>query len=501
MNCSLSMAVDETISPPQTGRLSVFSLFFLSILGYILIGFWFPLQPQIYHPPPADIRTFAPTLLGGLLFAFLVSGLFAIHLALYRRAKDFDFGSRPLALILLGVVFFAVPLLVAYPINATDIFRYALHGRVTAVYGDNPYVNTPAEYVGDPFLPLADEWANDISPYGPLWEIVAAGLTAAGGEHLTGTILLLKGFALTCFLASTVLIWSLLPAGPSRPAHTLLWAWNPGLLMIFVLDGHNDALMILWLLAGQWLWRRRRPLAGFLVMMLAVLTKPIALLALPFFAIGILREFANGKEQVRFVAVSLIGGFLLAWLAFLPWSGSGPLLAGPANLVSRLAQEATASAGFSPSVWLYMFLGQQVPFGSIGNLSRGLFLVFVVFLIWLALRGRSPLRGVADSFLGYVAAALSFRIWYAAWPFAWLLLDAGAEKTDGDSRWAGYRLRAGWWFLLLSQLSVIIYGHVRVSVLGGDQVMAHLIGVPVVFVLPWVLAALPVDRTVDDAAA
>jgi hypothetical protein len=62
-------------------------------------------------------------------------------------------------------------------------------------------------------------------------------------------------------------------------------------------------------------------------------------------------------------------------------------------------------------------------------------------------------------------------------------------------------LKAGWWFLLLSQLSVVIYGHMRVSLLGGDQALAHLLGVPIVFALPWVLAAIPASRVPEAATA
>jgi hypothetical protein len=136
--------------------------------------------------------------------------------------------------------------------------------------------------------------------------------------------------------------------------------------------------------------------------------------------------------------------------------------------------------------------------------ARLLFALFVFWLLWLAWRGRSSMRGAADVFLGYVAGALSFRVWYAVWPFPWLLLDAGSEAGDSDGREASraaYRLRVGLWFLLTAQLSVVVYGHLRVFALGGDQAVAHLIGVPFVFVLPWLLALLParLSRRVHDA--
>lgn len=51
-----------------------------------------------------------------------------------------------------------------------------------------------------------------------------------------------------------------------------------------------------------------------------------------------------------------------------------------------------------------------------------------------------------------------------------------------------FRLRVGFWFLVTTQLSVILYGHLRVYLLGGQHLLAHLIGVPLVFLLPLALA-------------
>ena len=134
-----------------------------------------------------------------------------------------------------------------------------------------------------------------------------------------------------------------------------------------------------------------------------------------------------------------------------------------------------------------MALGRRVSIGTIGLIAGAILLAFGLWLVWRGWRGRSPLRGAADAFFGYLWTALNFRVWYAVWPFPWLLLDAAGPADEA----AHYRLRAGLWFLLTSQLSVILYGHVRVFLLGGDQAVAHLLGVPFVFGLPWLLARLP----------
>jgi hypothetical protein len=104
--------------------------------------------------------------------------------------------------------------------------------------------------------------------------------------------------------------------------------------------------------------------------------------------------------------------------------------------------------------------------------------------VWLGWRGRSPLRGAADIFAAYLVQALNFRIWYAAWPLPWLLLEEDKERVVSLSP----RLWVGLLFLLTSQLSVVWYAHVRIYGFGRDHLLAHLTGVPLTFLLPFVVA-------------
>jgi hypothetical protein len=103
--------------------------------------------------------------------------------------------------------------------------------------------------------------------------------------------------------------------------------------------------------------------------------------------------------------------------------------------------------------------------------------VILLILLWLTWRGRDPLRGAADIFATYLLTALKFRIWYPAWLFPWLVLDTGSR----------FRLYTGLWWLLLSHLSVILYAHIRIAWLHEDLSLAYLVGVPFVFILPFLL--------------
>ena len=131
--------------------------------------------------------------------------------------------------------------------------------------------------------------------------------------------------------------------------------------------------------------------------------------------------------------------------------------------------EASAGASFSPVTLIILVsreVGLNVSLSVRDQLAAAYSLSFVVYVLWRTWRGRSAEQGLAVVFWGYVLQALNFRVWYATWPFPWLLLDGFA----GERR-AVCRLHAGLWFLVTSQLSVIIYGHFRISFLGGSQFM------------------------------
>lgn len=462
-------------------------LVILSFVGYALLAFSFPLLPNYDRQPVGDIRTFAPSLVSGLLYGVLILLLFALHALLYRQIADKRSPSLQLVLGVAGLL--ALPLLFMYPINANDVYRYVIRGLISSRYGKSPFEYAPTEFGEDLYPLLAGEWRDATSPYGPIWESIASVVTSVGQGDFLANIIAFKILGLLALLGTGVILWMLFPLrarGTSnshdrRLAYTVLWLWNPALLLSFVGNAHNDSLMILILLLGWLMVNRGHQSLGFLIVVTAVLVKPIALLAAPVIFISSWRDLENGRSRMIYLLSSVVGGIVLVFLAFLPFGN-------PASLVSRLLQEASAGASFSPltlAILLIRGIGWPVPLNVIARAATFVFAFLVGWVLWQTWRGRRTEKGLAVVFWGYIFQALNFRIWYAIWPFPWLLLDG----YDGGEH-AARRLHAGLWFLVTSQLSVIIYGYLRVAVFGGSQLVAHLIAVPFVFLLPFVLALL-----------
>ena len=452
-------------------RLPLWSLALISGFIYLILALWFPLTTHYNQAPPADIYVLSKAWWQGLLYGLLLTALFGAYGLAWWRAEVED---RPVRIIWLAAILFVLLLLFVFPINATDIYRYFLRGRVASLYGESPYLLAPDQFV-DPYLPLAGEWQSFTSPYGPLWEMVAFLLTwlahrlASGGQVLLFGLLSFKVLASALFLGSGYLLgWR------RSPTRLLLWLWNPALLLTFVANGHNDSLMLFWFILGWLCVRRERLYLAWFFFMLAVLSKPIGLLALPFLFIYLWRRQGEGGWSLPFVGLTALMSLALVWLLFLPFGS-------PLDLGRRLLTESTGFLGFSLVTLLILarnLLLGPAPYGDITRAALILFALATLWLLWRAFRGRAAQRNVADIFFLYVLQAASFRIWYASWPWPWLLMD---EKEDEKT---GRRLLAGALYLYLTQLSVVIYAHLRVYLFAGEHLWAHLLAVPLVFGVP-----------------
>ena len=59
-------------SPPAAESPALWPWLLAGAIGSGLLALWFPLWPHVGRVPPADLRTFAPTLFAGLLYALLL---------------------------------------------------------------------------------------------------------------------------------------------------------------------------------------------------------------------------------------------------------------------------------------------------------------------------------------------------------------------------------------------------------------------------------------------
>jgi hypothetical protein len=194
-------------------------------------------------------------------------------------------------------------LLLVPPTLSSDLYHYALFGRMVAAHGWNPYVTTGNALAGDPLWPLAS-WQHLTSHYGPTFTWISAALAALGRGDPLATALWFKGAAALCDLGSCWLVWRL--AAGDRLRALALYALNPLILIELAGNGHCDSFMIVLALAGL-LVGQRRPQAGLVLLLLSFTTKYLTGVVVLLFAVQVVaRAPDRGRTAARLAAVAAV---------------------------------------------------------------------------------------------------------------------------------------------------------------------------------------------------
>lgn len=267
------------------------------------------------------------SLVAGQAYLATLGLLFAVYgAALFGAARVPNPDRRALWLVTGFGGVFAVSLLLQPYLASQDIFSYALYARILGLYGQNPYVDVPRDFPFDPLLE-AIFWKDQPSNYGPIWIYLSAFVARLTGPDVALTLAALKALPAAFAIAGTPLVWSILGrvSPRDRLVGTVLYAWNPLLVVETSGNGHNDSVMSFFLLLGVWLYVRGRPLPAMAALVVSALTKYVALALVPLFGIVQLRNARTTPERIKVVASNGLLGAALVVVTFFP------VYAGPAT--------------------------------------------------------------------------------------------------------------------------------------------------------------------------
>lgn len=252
--------------------------------------------------------------LGLMALAFIAYGLCALYIT---RLPENSARHRQTRIILwtgatlVGLVFVFIPAMLSH-----DIIVYASYSRLLAIYHANPYFVPLRTFPHDPYVPL-NYWAGAVSAYGPLWMGVCWLVGLMVGPQVAAYVLAFRLFALAVHLLNTWLVArTLRTSGASQRTitlGTLLYAWNPLVLLESAFGGHNDVFMLTFILLGIYLVVRAQqhgtltsprgyvpPVAAFTLAALVKFTAlPVIALFLVFLAWNALRGDAATNAQAR----------------------------------------------------------------------------------------------------------------------------------------------------------------------------------------------------------
>jgi hypothetical protein len=205
------------------------------------------------------INSPAQRLVSSLLLVIMltgVTGTYAIAIAYVLHLPGKDYSRRCwLFLLLAGALLFGLTLLFQPLLLSDDVFTYIFSGRILAIYGADPLNTAPIQFPHDPYLPWVISGRDTPNIFGPLWLCIAS-LLAALSNSTVITLLLFKGTALLAHLLNCLLVWAILGkiAPERRLFGTLLYAWNPLVLIELAGSGHNEGVLLSLLLLATWLY-------------------------------------------------------------------------------------------------------------------------------------------------------------------------------------------------------------------------------------------------------
>ena len=352
--------------------------------------------------------------------------LYALILVLCRRGGLRD--GRAALLALSFPVIFNVGLLFGRPLQSMDALTYVAHGFMGGG-GLNPYGTAAAEIAyRDGTAGLARELASfgwlpvhGPSPYGALWtwtEVLAASLTGS----VAGALLLLKALVIVASLGCAVVIWKIL--GRVRPEDrllgTLVYLWNPLVVVEFAGEGHNDAVMILFVLLSLLFTVTARPALSAMGAVVGVLVKYLPVIFAPAQAIYLWRTRRSTRSLALSAALALAYGLVLTAALYWPfWIGAGTFAA--------VRQQGLPFLAPTPSGILYWLVLHAAPPEEAAALTLRilgvLFLLFVLVVGWRARDAAGLLRACAWISLVYLlVVSAGTWPWYAALPLALMAL-------------------------------------------------------------------------------
>lgn len=225
--------------------------------------------------------------------------------------------------VLFGLTFVLLPAAMTH-----EMFLYGTYGRLITVYHVNPYAVSLSAFPHDLLQKGIAKGAAPATTSGPVWIDLSIPIVLLARDSIANILL---GFRLLGFIAhvgNAILLWVILTKlkPELRLAATLLYAWNPLILLFGIGEMHQDIVPVLFILLAIVFFQRKSLLLGWVLLLLAVLVNVLCLLLLPLI-FGLLpremRSFPTGRRVLWWLSLIVVSALVFV-LAYAPyWSGWG----------------------------------------------------------------------------------------------------------------------------------------------------------------------------------
>jgi alpha-1,6-mannosyltransferase len=369
----------------------------------------------------------------------LVFVLMMIVFSLLRQ-----FGQWEWRMVLLFAVLFRVVMIFAQPTLSDDINRYAWDGKLSA-RGINPYLYRPdapeLTSMRDTVIYPKMSSAAVYSVYPP----VSQGVFFLGA--LTGhPIKAIKTIYSIFDLGTIIILWMLIGHFGLPRRNILLYAWNPLPVFEFAGSGHTDAALIFFTLLAVFCFVRKKYVGSFAALGLAIISKLLPLIFLPFFFFSV-----SGRKKYGLAALS----GLVVVLGYLPFAGALP------TVINNFRTDVSVYLNSN----LYIFNGSLFTFfywirdtfhiyrsiTDFGVMTQTLSILFLFVWIgivawsWYDRKSADELRiaqKVMLTFFAFLVCSPNVQVWYVTWITCFLPLFVDLDHMRLGEGFFGSLVRA-----------------------------------------------------------
>ncbi len=241
-----------------------------------------------------------------IIYGAFVIGFFGLYLYFLNCSKRQTYDYKRLLFLIIP----AFLLLLSYPaILSYDIFNYLATAKVTFFYIENPYLVMPIEFLGDNML-MYTRAANKYALYGPTWITLTGIPFLLSFENVLLQIFLLKVLVALFYIGTLFILYKL-----SKSYYSIiLFGLNPLVILETFVSGHNDIVMVFFILLGFYLLKENKIASSVLSLVVSIFIKFASVFLLPVWAYILYKRFVN--KEINWNKVWIVS-FLLMLTVFL----------------------------------------------------------------------------------------------------------------------------------------------------------------------------------------
>lgn len=357
----------------------------------------------------------------GLLLAM------ALYVVVLLLVREFSLRTLAIAVAALNALFFLAP-----PLLSQDVFSYIAYARLGTEHGLNPYTHAPNDIPFDPVYAYAGS-KSAVNVYGPLFTLASYPL---GLVSVPVAFWILKAVALAAVLGVVYLTGKSAVALGHDPRLAVAVVGLSPITVVHIVGGaHNEALTMLLLVAGAWLFVRSREPAGGFTAAAGAGVKASAVLPLPFMLFA-------ARDRLRTFGAMLAAGVLSVVVAL---AAFGPDALNGLNLISDNQNRTSKYSVPNQIVDVVELLIGNVDRDAWADAARLVLLALlaglVVWLLWGVLRDRDRwIAATGWATLGVLLASAWLVPWYLLWLLPFAALAADRRLLVATSAFSAYTL-------------------------------------------------------------